>query len=97
VTDCHHARGDDPVELPASVDPAELLHAIEAAFAHGVRRTGGSARDVASDHTLRAAVEAARDAGVPWGRIADALDTRRGNAYQRYRRRQGPTEGTPPR
>ncbi|MDP9166675.1 MAG: hypothetical protein M3O32_11555 [Actinomycetota bacterium] len=37
---------------------------------------------------LHAAVDAAREVGVEWGRIGDVLGIARGNAYQRYRRRQ---------
>jgi hypothetical protein len=58
-----------------TVDPRLLLQAVRDAYEQG--------RDEA---TIRAAVDAARDAGVEWGRIADALETRRGNAYKRYRR-----------
>jgi hypothetical protein len=39
------------------------------------------------DDLLRAAVDAARDAGVGWMRIGDTLGIARGNAYQRYRKR----------
>jgi hypothetical protein len=34
-----------------------------------------------------AAAEAARDAGIGWSEIGEALDIARGCAYQRYRRR----------
>jgi hypothetical protein len=69
----------------------QLLHAIEVAYerAQAERRSGR--RGDYTDRRLTAAVEAARDAGVEWGRIADALETRRGNAYQRYRRRPRPS------
>lgn len=41
----------------------------------------------AAQHQLRAAVEAASDAGVTWMQIGDILGMARGNAYQQYRRR----------
>ena len=41
----------------------------------------------AAQHELRAAVEAASDAGVTWMQIGDVLGMARGNAYQQYRRR----------
>jgi hypothetical protein len=74
---------------------AELLQAIETAFERlqAMRREGKIGPGAVSDRQLTAAVEAARDAGVEWGRIADALDIRRGNAYQRYRRRPRPSGG----
>jgi hypothetical protein len=39
-----------------------------------------------ADYQLRAAVDAARKAGVKWGEIGEVLGIARGNAYQRYRR-----------
>ena len=42
------------------------------------------------DTTLQAAIDDARDAGVSWQAIGDALGIARGNAYQRYRRRPAP-------
>ncbi|BDX34323.1 hypothetical protein TUM20985_48700 [Mycobacterium antarcticum] len=36
---------------------------------------------------LRAAVDSARDAGLGWTQIGDALGIASGNAYHRYRRR----------
>jgi hypothetical protein len=71
MTDAHQATWSDD-----EVDSRDLLQAIRE-----VREFG------ADEQRVRAAVEAARDAGVAWGRIADALGVRRGNAYQRYRRR----------
>ncbi len=71
-------------------EPVTLLEEIRTALRDTeASRRGGDSRDEA-ERRLRAAVEAARDAGVEWGRIAEALGTRRGNAYQRYRRRPGP-------
>ena len=40
-----------------------------------------------SRELLQLAVDAARDAGVGWTRIGDALDMAGGNAYQKYRKR----------
>ena len=47
----------------------------------------GSAAVAAANQRVRAAVDAAREAGVLWGEIGDALGICRGNAYQRYRQR----------
>jgi hypothetical protein len=97
MTDCHHLRGDGPVEFTIDVDEAALLRAVAHAFAElrAQRRAGADVGG--ADRTLTAAVERARDAGVAWGKIADALDTQRGNAYQRYRRRPRPSGGPPDR
>jgi hypothetical protein len=43
-----------------------------------------------TERALQAAVDAARDRHVPWGEIGSALGIARGNAYQRYRKRQSP-------
>jgi hypothetical protein len=40
-----------------------------------------------SPDRLQRAVDAARDDGVGWSEIGQALGMRRGNAYQRFRRR----------
>jgi hypothetical protein len=45
---------------------------------------------------VRAAAEAARDAGLSWTQIGDALGLARGNAYQKYRRRPAPSIGIAP-
>jgi hypothetical protein len=78
---------------PEVPNTTELLRAIETAFERlqASRPPGRSRLGIQADRQLTAAVEAARDAGVEWGKIADALDLRRGNAYQRYRRRPRPT------
>lgn len=69
--------------------PAELLADIRAALRDRevIKDTRSGRLDDDAERRLRTAVEAARDAGIEWGRIADALGTRRGNAYQRYRRK----------
>lgn len=47
----------------------------------------------ASQDQLRAAIDAARSVGVGWNTIGDVLGIARGNAYQRYRRRDDSSEG----
>jgi hypothetical protein len=92
VTDANFVELPDPVP---GATPAELLRAIETAFERlqASRPPGRSKLGIQADPRLTAAVEAARDAGIEWGKIADALDIRRGNAYQRYRRRPRPKSG----
>lgn len=41
----------------------------------------------AAKHQLQVAVDAAREAGLDWEAIGDAIGLRRGNAYQRFRKR----------
>lgn len=60
-----------------------------------MRRLTEAAREVdyadtpISQEELRFAVNAARDVGVGWTKIGDTLGIASGNAYQRYRKRQG--------
>ena len=75
-------------------DPA-LAHCTKDALAQ-VHSTGRDLQDARAtkdllqiaeaQHRLRRAVDDARDVGVLWGAIGDALGITRGNAYQRYRR-----------
>jgi hypothetical protein len=71
---------------------ANLLHEVRAAFlrAEAAKSHGRGVLREETQRQLRVAVESARDAGIEWGKIADAIGTRRGNAYQRYRRRPHP-------
>ncbi|MBJ7339328.1 hypothetical protein [Mycolicibacterium sp.] len=46
-----------------------------------------------SRERLESAVHAARDAGVGWTKIGDTLGIASGNAYQRYRKRHGSSDG----
>lgn len=50
------------------------------------------ARTPESRESLQLAVDAARDVGVGWTRIGDALDMAGGNAYQKYRKRHSQNE-----
>ncbi|MCW2515441.1 MAG: hypothetical protein JWR11_4483 [Mycobacterium sp.] len=51
-------------------------------------KTEGGAADIATaEHHLQSAIDVASDSGVSWQTIGDALGLRRGNAYQRFRRR----------
>ncbi|MCW2512588.1 MAG: hypothetical protein JWR11_1630 [Mycobacterium sp.] len=72
---------------------SELLQSIRDALQRREAERGGGATPAEADQQVRAAVEAARDAGVEWSKIADVLGVRRGNAYQRYRRRPRPSDG----
>ena len=65
----------------------DAVQAIRAAFEQTVivRRLGNLTVYDEAANRLRDAVDAARDAGVAWGQIGDALGIARGNAYQRYR------------
>lgn len=78
-----------------SEDGSDPLAVVRAAFEQreAARRCGQRALGTQADHELRAAVDAARDAGTEWGKIAAVLGTRRGNAYERYRRPPRPTNG----
>jgi len=60
--------------IPGATSAEELLSAVS--YAHSSQ----------AEAQLRAAVCAARQAGIEWGKIGDVLGIARGNAYQRYRR-----------
>jgi hypothetical protein len=51
---------------------------------------GDAAVVAQAEHQLQTAVHVASDNGVSWQTIGDALGIRRGNAYQRFRRRRRP-------
>jgi hypothetical protein len=58
----------------------------EATSAEELLRAVSEAHSSQTEAQLRAAVCAARQAGIEWGKIGDVLGIARGNAYQRYRR-----------
>jgi hypothetical protein len=58
--------------------------------ARGHRDPVSAVRAVTARHHLQLAVDAARDAGVAWSEIGDAVGIARGNAYQQFRRRPSP-------
>lgn len=64
---------------------ARLAEANDALGA--AKRSRMAAEITAAQHRLRAAVDAAREAGAEWMAIGDVLGIARGNAYQKFRRR----------
>jgi hypothetical protein len=66
-----------------------VLHEVSAAGAslQAAKRTHSVASVAHAEGRLHAAVDAARDLDVEWGRIGSALGIARGCAYQRYRKR----------
>jgi hypothetical protein len=80
----HHVTEDDPV----------LQRLVRAR--HACEQATGRQETEAAHRSLRLAAEAARDAGVSWSRIGDALGIARGNAYKRYRRKPARRSGGQP-
>ena len=70
--------------------PSAALRRVEAAFdrVNELSPLQDAEESARAKRVLHAAVDAAREVGVEWGRIGDVLGIARGNAYQRYRRRQ---------
>ncbi|HYO04739.1 MAG TPA: hypothetical protein VET27_23835 [Mycobacterium sp.] len=67
----------------------EVLRILDTAFARTqvVKHFKAERLIDEAEMGLRDAIDAARDAGVAWGPIAERLGIARGNAYQKYRRR----------
>lgn len=88
----HREITRDRLAGPAERDAAELRRLAEAnaAVTAAKQRHATAAEIEAAKSALHAAAVAARDAGIGWGRIGDTLGIRRGNAYQRYRKRASP-------
>jgi hypothetical protein len=68
---------------------ARALGEVSAAGAslQAAKRTHSAGSVARADLQLHAAVDAARELDVEWGRIGSALGIARGCAYQRYRKR----------
>jgi hypothetical protein len=68
---------------------SRVLHEVSAAGAslQAAKRTHSVATVARAEGELHAAVDAARELDVEWGRIGSALGIARGCAYQRYRKR----------
>ena len=77
----------DRLAGPAIRDELRRLAEANDAVTAAKQRHATAAEIEAAKSALHAAAVAARDAGVGWGRIGDTLGIRRGNAYQRYRKR----------
>jgi hypothetical protein len=76
-----------------SSDNPDLLRLTRA---HRARNAATGDEEIDSTHRdLRIAAEAARDAGLSWSQIGDALGIARGNAYKRYRSRPAPRPDVP--
>ena len=79
----------DRLAGPAVRDAPELRRLAEAndAVTAAKQRRAAAEEIAATKSALHAAAVAARDAGIGWTRIGETLGIRRGNAYQRYRKR----------
>lgn len=74
-----------PAPIAAAMhDVVAAAHELAAAKQEGLAHAIGQAQ-----HDMQAAVDVARDLGVEWSQIGDALGIARGNAYQRFRRKRG--------
>jgi hypothetical protein len=90
----HNGRAQRCIAAPEDIDAGPSLNSLDPRTA-AVLRIMVAAHDaargpkgaVAQRDELQAAVDAARDIGLGWTKIGDALGIARGNAYQRYRKR----------
>lgn len=69
------------------VPELRFLAEANAAVVAAKQRRASAAEIDAAKSALHAAAVAAHDAGIGWTFIGDTLGIRRGNAYQRYRKR----------
>lgn len=74
--------------MRSAVKPVDAIRLIaETADAIAAAKRRKAAADPATKDALQAAVDTARDLGVSWQSIGNAVGMRRGNAYQRFRPR----------
>jgi hypothetical protein len=73
-------------DAEALIRESSALRTVQAANASARATPPRSEARMSAELDLRHAVDAARDLGLEWGKIAGALGVARGNAYQKYRR-----------
>jgi hypothetical protein len=85
------------LSAPPVTQVCAIQRIIEAdAVCHQAKADRTSKHIAAAECALQAAIDAATDDGVTWQTIGDALGIRRGNAYQRFRRRSRPSRTASP-